>query len=145
VPAASSTPPLWTTRAFATVTPPVCVLIVDDDENVASALQVMLETEGFIAGVADSTSTLKLIGLWIPHIVVLDIEMPIRNGFDLTRTLRQIAHMRLVPIIAHTSLAEDDVVTEGIASGIDAYCNKSNPPTTLLTLLRHMTPLSLTS
>jgi DNA-binding response OmpR family regulator len=123
----------------------VCVLIVDDDDDVAHALQAMLETEGFKTRTADATSSLTLIGLWIPHIVILDIEMPLLNGFDLTRTLRQVAHMRLVPIIAHTSLAEDDIVSEGIACGIDAYCNKSNPPTVLLALLRHMTPLSLAS
>ncbi|SAK95066.1 response regulator receiver protein [Caballeronia catudaia] len=142
---ARSTPPLWTTRAFAPVTPPICVLIVDDDGDVADALQAVLEAEEFTARTADSTASLRLIGVWIPHVVVLDIEMPIQNGFDLSRSIRQIAHMRLVPIIAHTSLPEEDVMTEGVAAGMDAYCSKSNPPTVLLTLVRHMTPLLLGS
>ncbi|SAK89357.1 response regulator receiver protein [Caballeronia glebae] len=141
--AAPSTPSLWTTRAFAPVTPPVCVLIVDDDGDVADAMQAVLETEEFEARTADSTTSLRLISVWIPHVVVLDIEMPIQNGFDLTRTMRQIAHMRLVPIIAHSSLPEEDVVAEGMAVDMDAYCSKSHPPTVLLTLLHHVAPLAL--
>lgn len=145
MPAAPMTPPLWTSRAFAPVSPPVCVLIVDDDGDVADALQAVLEAEGYEARSADCTASLILIGIWIPHIVVLDIDMPIQNGFDLTRAMRQIAHMRLVPIIAHTSLLEEDVVAEGIAAGMDAYCSKSDSPTVLLTLLRQVAPLPLGS
>jgi CheY-like chemotaxis protein/3'-phosphoadenosine 5'-phosphosulfate sulfotransferase (PAPS reductase)/FAD synthetase len=143
VSAAPLTPPLWTTRVFSPVTPPVGVLIVDDDHDLADALQAVLEAEGFEARTADCPACLRLIGFWIPHIVVVDIEMPIQNGFELARAMRQVAHMRLVPIIAHTSLAEEDVAREGFASGMDAYCSKSDGPSVLLALLRRVAPVSL--
>lgn len=141
--AAPLTPPLWTTRVFSPVTPPVCVLIVEDDYDLAYALQAVLETEGFEARTADSTGCLTLIRRWIPHIVIADIEMPLLNGFEVARAMRQVAHMRLVPIIAHTSLAEEDVAKEGVAAGMDAYCSKSDGPTMLLALLGRVAPVSL--
>ncbi|SAL07306.1 response regulator receiver protein [Caballeronia arationis] len=143
MPAASLTPPLWTTRVFSPVRPPVGVLIVDDDHDLADALQAVLEAEGFEARTADCPACLGLIRFWIPHIVVADIEMPIQNGFALARAMRQVAHMRLVPIIAHTSLAEKDVAREGFASGMDGYCSKSDGPSSLLALLRRVAPVSL--
>lgn len=143
MPAAPSIPPLWTTRVFSSVNPPVCVLIIDDDHDLADALLAVLEAEGFEARTADCPGCLRLIGIWIPDIVVVDIEMPIRNGFEVARAIRQVAHMRLVPIIAHTSLAEEDVVREGLAAGMDAYCSKSDGPTMLLALLRRVAPVSL--
>lgn len=143
MPAAPSIPPLWTTRVFPPVNPPVCVLIVDDDHDLTDALLAVLEAEGFEARTADCPACLRLIGIWTPHIVVIDIEMPIQNGFEVARAMRQVAHMRLVPIVAHTSLAEKDVVKEGLAAGMDAYCSKSDGPTMLLALLRRVAPVSL--
>lgn len=143
MPAAPSIPPLWTTRAFSPVSPPVCVLIVDDDYALALALQALLETEGFEARTADCTAYLTLIAVWIPHLVIADIQMPLLNGFEVARAMRQVAHMRLVPIIAHTSFPEEDVVNEGLAGGINAYCSKSDGPTMLLAILRRVAPVSL--
>ncbi|KXV16519.1 hypothetical protein CR51_00920 [Caballeronia megalochromosomata] len=69
--------------------------------------------------------------------------MPLLNGFEVARAMRQVAHMRLVPIIAYNSLPEEDVVNESLAAGMDAYCSKSDGPTMLLAILGRVAPVSL--
>jgi CheY-like chemotaxis protein len=134
-------PSLWTAREFAAVAAPVSVLVVDDDENIAYALEAVLALEGFEAKAVDCVTCLSLMDAIVPHVIVLDLEMPIIDGFAVARALRQRTQLATTVVIAHTSLDEIDVVVDGTAAGIDAYCRKGSPATVLLNLIRRLAPL----
>ncbi|WP_244808872.1 response regulator [Caballeronia zhejiangensis] len=121
----------------------MCVLIVDDDQEVAEALCAVLLLEGFESRFADCIRCLQMIDAWIPHVIVLDIEMPIMDGFKVSQALRRRTHLTTAAVIAHTSLAEADVIEHGSAAGMDAYCRKGNAPTVLLELIRQVAPLDV--
>jgi DNA-binding response OmpR family regulator len=131
---------IWTARTFASVDAPVTALIVDDNAELANALQAALELEGFDARTADCVHAIPFAQQCPPSVVLLDIEMPIVNGFQVAREMRKLAHCARVPIIAHTSLAEGEVLMQGMPAGIDAYCRKGNSIDALLALLQLVAP-----
>ncbi|WP_404982584.1 MULTISPECIES: response regulator [unclassified Caballeronia] len=131
---------IWTARTFASVVAPVTALIVDDNAELAIAIQAALELEGFDARTADCVHAVPFAQQRPPSVVLLDIEMPIINGFQVAREMRKLADCACVPIIAHTSLAEGEVLTQGIPAGIDAYCRKGNSLDALIALLQLVAP-----
>jgi two-component system, cell cycle response regulator DivK len=140
--AAALIPPsrVWSTRTFDSVEPPIRALVIDDDEEFAHALAAVLELEGIDVQTVDCVECFEIIRHWMPSVVLLDMEMPIMSGFRVAQELRKLAHCSRVPIIAHTSLSEDDVLVHGMPAGIDAYCRKGNSPQALVSLLRLVAP-----
>ena len=63
---------------------------------------------------------------WAPHVVILDIEMPVCDGFAVAEAVRGSRSFAAVPIIAFTSLDESEVIERGKEVQIDAYCRKGN-------------------
>ncbi|WP_372492496.1 response regulator [Caballeronia zhejiangensis] len=82
-------PGLWATRDFDAVTPPIAVLIVDDDAAIADALAVALMAYGYRALVANrGEAALQVSQAWASHVVVLEIKMAPRDGFSVAEALR---------------------------------------------------------
>ncbi|MDR5740204.1 response regulator [Caballeronia sp. LZ016] len=132
---------IWNPRPFACVSPPVAVLIVDDDIAGAEALAAALATEGIRTIVADGgTSALVTPPAWTPHVVILDIEMPACDGFGVALAMRGSRRFANTPIIAYTSLDETDVIERGKEAEIDAFHRKGDPLRCLLRLIDHLAP-----
>ncbi|SAK89888.1 response regulator receiver protein [Caballeronia arationis] len=133
---------LWSSRAFQSVTPPIAVLIVDDDRAVAEALSAALAFEGFRPAVVDGGYSAFLTPPALtPHIVILDIEMPLCNGFAVAAAMRDSGRFSATPIIAYSSLAEAEVMERGKEAQIDAFCRKGNSMRCLLALIDHLAPV----
>jgi CheY-like chemotaxis protein len=134
---------LWTTRSFEHVTTPISLLIVDDDSAGAEALSAALAIKGFRTAVAnEGCAAFRLPAGLTPHVVILDLEMPVCDGFAVAEAMRRSGQFSCVPIIAHTSLEEADVIERGMAVQIDAFCRKGMPIDALLRLIAHMTSAS---
>ncbi|MDR5884229.1 response regulator [Caballeronia sp. LZ032] len=134
---------LWTDRIFRTVAPPVSVLIVDDDHAVADALAHALEAAGMRVTVAvGGAAAMHATQQWTPYLVILDIQMSDADGFTVARALRTLYRLASVPFIAHTSLAEREVIDRGKAALIDAYCRKGKSVNSLLCLIGQLAPIS---
>jgi CheY-like chemotaxis protein len=134
---------LWTTRSFESVEPPILALVVDDDSALAEALAQALIAGGLRpTTVLGGAAALRATQHWTPHIVVLDIQMPSCDGFQVAQAFRTSPRLVLVPIIAYTSLSEREIIERGKAAGIDAYCRKGDSPRALLRLIAHLAPTS---
>ncbi|MFM0327563.1 response regulator [Caballeronia glebae] len=132
---------LWTNRRFDTVEPPVQVLIVDDDRNVADALGHALESGGMTVTIAyDGAEAIRSVQRLTPHVVILDIQMPDTDGFKVARALRTWRRFDPIPIIAHTSLPEREIVDRARAVLMDAYCRKGKSVKSLLKLIEVVAP-----
>ncbi|MDR5798029.1 response regulator [Caballeronia sp. LZ008] len=137
-----SKPGLWTDRRFDRVSPPVVVLIVDDDMAGAQALAAVLMIEGFQTTVVDAgQAAFKTPLVATPHVVILDIEMPVCDGFAVASAMRGSSRFANTPIIAYTSLAEAEVEARGKHAQIDAFCRKAISIQPLLDLIEYVAPV----
>lgn len=72
--------------------------------------------------VSSGDEAIALVDVWQPHVEILDITMPFRDGYSTAAALRQSAHGSELNILAFTAL--DETLVKGRAVGFDAYCRK---------------------
>ncbi|MFW6330983.1 MAG: response regulator [Gemmatimonadota bacterium] len=114
---------------------PVRVLIVDDEEELVSALTERLELRGFIAsGATSGEEALNALGGRRCDVVVVDIRMPGLGGLELTRQIRT-EHPATAVVLLTGRLSADDA-EEGYAAGAFEYLAKPVPIETLERVLR---------
>jgi DNA-binding response OmpR family regulator len=101
------------------------ILVVDDDLPVVRLLRTVLEQEGFrVASAANGAECLIAIESQPPDLVILDVMMPVMDGFQTLRVLREKPEGRNLPVILLTAKKEDADVTKGWATGADLYLTK---------------------
>ena len=98
------------------------VLIVEDDKNIQELLQLYLEKEGYAVTVAsDGGQGLTKFRAIKPDLVLLDVMMPVMDGWTVCRTIR--AESR-TPVIMLTAKGEVDDKVSGLKAGADDYVTK---------------------
>ncbi len=101
------------------------ILVVDDDVDIAGFIKIELEMAGFEVVVAhDGHAALELIGTCEPHLVILDLMMPMIDGVELTRRLRADAMTSALPIIMLTAKGQIVDKVLGLTAGADDYMVK---------------------
>jgi two-component system, OmpR family, response regulator MtrA len=98
------------------------VLLVEDDASVAEATGLLLERAGLrVVGVSDGQRALDLFQRQSFDAVVLDIMLPIVDGFEVCRSIRQSSTVPIVMLTARTETAE---IVAGLELGADDYITK---------------------
>ena len=98
------------------------VLIVEDDKNIAELLQLYLEKEGYTVTVAaDGGQGLSKFHTTQPDLVLLDIMMPVMDGWSVCRAIRAESN---TPVIMLTAKSEVDDKVSGLKYGADDYITK---------------------
>ena len=101
------------------------IVIVDDNRDAADNLCTWLHMEGHQCAVAyDGVVALYLAASLRPDVVVLDLGMPVMDGYELTRRIRSESWGRLVHVVALTGLGQPADRTRGEQVGIDDYLLK---------------------
>ena len=110
------------------------LLIVEDDESLASLLQEYLQRHGFIVSLLYKGSrTLETVLETSPDLVILDLMLPDVSGLDVCRELR--ASWR-GPILMLTAMKDDADIVVGLEVGADDYVGKPVTPRVLLARIR---------
>lgn len=100
----------------------VSVLVVEDDKNIADLLQMYLEKEGYsVTTAADGGQGLAKFRSIKPDLVLLDLMMPVMDGWTLCKTIRAESQ---TPVIMLTAKGETDDKVAGLKSGADDYITK---------------------
>jgi two-component system, OmpR family, alkaline phosphatase synthesis response regulator PhoP len=101
------------------------IVIVEDDEDIANSIGYNLEREGFrVRLAATGEDALNLILDRPPNLVLLDLNLPHMNGFELCRRLRAEASTARVPILMLTARAQESDKVLGLNMGADDYITK---------------------
>jgi len=101
------------------------VLVVDDSVTSRTLERNILASAGFDVAVAtDGDEALRWLANNHVDVVVSDVEMPVMDGFELTRQLRADERWRYLPVILVTSLADEAHRAAGADAGADAYIVK---------------------
>ena len=100
-------------------------MVVDDSLTVRKVTQRLLEREGYRVILAkDGVDALEHLQETIPDLMLVDIEMPRMDGFDLTRNIRGNDSTAQVPIIMITSRTADKHRNYALDLGVNAYFGK---------------------
>lgn len=101
------------------------VLVVDDEPNILLSLEFLVRQAGFDVRVArDGEAALSAIAENQPDLVLLDVMMPNRDGYDVCQTIRSDPRLKDVKIIMLTAKGREVEREKGIALGADDYITK---------------------
>jgi len=101
------------------------VLIADDEPNIVASLEFLLHQRGYEVRVArNGEEALQSVESFLPDLVLLDVMMPLRNGFEVCRRIRENPVLRRVKIVMLTARGRDAEGEKGLALGADAYVTK---------------------
>ncbi len=101
------------------------ILVVDDDKSIVKILRGYLEQSGFDVLVAfDGETAVHTLRRERPDLLLLDLMLPDRDGWDITRLIRTNPDLAAIPIIMLTARAEDTDKIIGLELGADDYVTK---------------------
>jgi chemosensory pili system protein ChpA (sensor histidine kinase/response regulator) len=112
------------------------VMVVDDSLTVRKITGRLLAREGYqVITAKDGVEALELLLDVLPDVMLVDIEMPRLDGFDLTRNIRADARLRGIPIIMITSRTAEKHRSYAFEIGVNHYLGKPYPEDELLQLV----------
>jgi CheY-like chemotaxis protein len=101
------------------------ILVAEDDDGVAETLRSVLEDDGYeVRRAADGLQAVELIEQQIFDLVLLDLEMPGMDGFDVCRTVRGIERLDSLPILVLTVRNDPEDIMAGFDAGVTDYMIK---------------------
>jgi DNA-binding NarL/FixJ family response regulator len=104
---------------------PLTILIADDDIGTCLAISDYLDLSGYHVITADNgIDALNTLEKYHPDLLVTDIMMPLMNGYELVRRVRQLSAFRLLPVILLTARTKIQERILGYQSGCDLYLPK---------------------
>jgi len=101
------------------------ILIVDDEPNIVISLEFLMKKEGFEVEIAgDGEEALAKVASFQPDLVLLDVMMPKKSGYEVCEALRADPANVGLQIVMLTAKGRDTEVAKGLAIGADAYVTK---------------------
>ena len=101
------------------------ILVADDEPNIVISLEYLLKREGYTVVIArDGQEALDAIAREMPDLVLLDVMMPKKTGFEVCQEVRANDALKGVKILMLTAKGRDTDVAKGTAMGADAYMTK---------------------
>ncbi|HSS66750.1 MAG TPA: response regulator [Gammaproteobacteria bacterium] len=101
------------------------ILVVDDEPNIVLSLEFLMEKQGFeVRAAYDGEQALKAISECLPDLILLDINMPKVNGYEVCAAVRARPEWKDVRILILTAKGRDVEREKGLAMGADEYVTK---------------------
>ena len=101
------------------------ILIADDEANIVLSLEFLMRHAGYeVRSVGDGDAALREIAEFRPDLVLLDVMLPLRDGFDVCRRVRDDPELAHVKIVMLTARGRETEVAKGLALGADLYITK---------------------
>lgn len=103
------------------------LLIIEDDALLAGTMRDKFVSVGFKVTIAkDGQSAIRLLGQSVPQVVLLDILLPHKNGFDILSEMKTNPLWKQIPVVIASNLEADRDIDRGYALGAGDYIVKSN-------------------
>jgi len=101
------------------------ILIADDEPNIVTALEFLLQRGGYEVLIArDGDEALKTVESARPDLVLLDIMMPVKSGYEICKRIRERPEWKHIKVVMLSAKGRDAEVNKGMAMGADLYVTK---------------------
>ncbi len=113
------------------------ILVVEDQEDLRAILRFTLEGAGFkVVEAANGAEGVAKAAAERPDLILMDIQMPVLDGYEATRSIKALPGMAATPIVAVSSFAMKGDEEKARTSGCDGYVTKPYSLAALLRLIR---------
>jgi CheY-like chemotaxis protein len=103
----------------------VHVLLVDDNRDALDALSAVLQVAGHtVEARTTGPAALELLETWMPDIAIVDIGMPVMDGFAVARAIRSSEARQNLLLVALTGYASESDASRALAAGFDYHLTK---------------------
>ncbi len=117
------------------------ILIAEDEPNIVLSLEFLLKGAGYEVAVArDGAAAIKLAATLRPDLVILDVMLPLLDGFEVCRQIRGSAATRGARILMLTARGRESEMEKGVAAGANGYMTKPFATKELMTKVAELLP-----
>jgi two-component system, cell cycle response regulator DivK len=117
------------------------ILLVEDQEDNRRIIRDLLTSVGYqLIEAEDGEAGVRLAAAERPDLILMDIQLPLLDGYEATRRIKADPELRAIPVVAVTSYALSGDETKAVAAGCDAYVAKPFSPRQLLAVIRGLLP-----
>jgi two-component system cell cycle response regulator DivK len=117
------------------------ILIIEDQEDSRRILRDLLSSVGYhLLEASAGDEGVRLAEVHRPDLILMDVQMPVLDGYEATRRIKAQPELRNIPIIVVTSYALSGDDAEAKLAGADAYVAKPFSPRKLLAVIRQFLP-----
>ena len=115
------------------------ILVVDDERHIVRLVEVNLQRAGYeVVTAFDGVEALEKVQSEKPDMIVLDVMMPRKDGFEVLQDLQANPGTADIPVIMLTAKAQDADIFRGWSSGVSSYLTKPFNPRELLTFVERI-------
>ncbi len=115
------------------------ILIADDESNIVISLEFLMLNSGYQVQTAmNGDEALHQIDKFSPDLILLDIMLPQKNGFEVCQKIRENPAWNGIKVVMLTAKGRESEVTKGLALGADAYITKPFATKELLASVRRL-------
>jgi len=101
------------------------ILIADDEPSIVAAVEFLLQRGGYEVYVArNGEEALRAVERELPDLVLLDVMMPVKSGYEVCTRIREHPDWRHIKVIMLSAKGRDAEVTRGLSLGADVYITK---------------------
>ncbi len=119
------------------------VLVVDDESNIRMALQFLMEEQGYaVRCAADGEAAVEEIKKSPPDVVLLDIKMPKRSGYEVCQAVRSDPNLGKVRILVLSAICRHVAIEKATAMGADGFLSKPFSTADVVEKVRSLTARS---
>jgi len=118
---------------------PKRILIADDEPNIVISLEFLMQHAGYeVQSAADGDEALRELDRFRPDLILLDIMLPLRDGFEVCQRIRDDPALKDVKVVMLTAKGREVEVAKGLALGADLYITKPFATRELLASVRRL-------
>ncbi|TMH31899.1 MAG: response regulator [Betaproteobacteria bacterium] len=101
------------------------ILVADDEPSIVAAVEYLLQRDGYEVHIArNGQEALDLVESQVPDLVLLDVMMPLKSGYEVCTRIRERAEWNHIKVIMLSAKGRDAEVIRGLSLGADVYITK---------------------
>jgi len=115
------------------------IVLAEDEPQIARLIEFKLKKEGYeVTWKENGEEALKAIKADKPDLILLDVMMPVMDGYEVLRRLKEDENLKSIPVVMLTARAQEKDVVKGIDLGAEDYITKPFHPAELLARVKRI-------